>query len=469
MRPTEVAQGLVAGPGPAVPQPVMRDGESWPQFPADEDATFAVQAAVAAERSRIAREMHDSTSKSLLGIAIAAASLCAPRPPGDPRWLEQRLRDLARLAQHAVSETRSVINNLRDDPLGEAVRCVATAWGLAAGASVSLAVAPAGDAPEGVRREIVAVLCELLHNVQQHARASRVEVSLRTVAQGLSLAVADNGVGFCPPADLRDLESAGHRGLPGIAEWVRQIGGALIIRSRPGPGTHVAVHIPVRADDRHQPPAMPPPSPPVRVVIAEENPVLRSGLRAVLECAPDLEIVAEAHSGKETVEQVERHGPDVLLLDAGLQMADGSAVLPQISGLTRVVMLTCADDGSLAVRAAGAGEHRYAALGEFEPSGLIQIVHDAARRSPYLVPPPRMAAFPGPASGVNGASLSHRGGELTPREREVMGLIAEGLSNRQIAARLVISEKTVKNHICSIYQRIGVDGRSAAVSRWRQL
>jgi DNA-binding NarL/FixJ family response regulator/anti-sigma regulatory factor (Ser/Thr protein kinase) len=467
MRPTEVAQGLVAEPGPAVPQPVTRDYESWPQFPADEDATFAVQAAVAAERARIAREMHDSTSKSLLGIAIAAASLCAPRHPGDPLWLEQRLRDLARLAQHAVSETRSVINNLRDDSLGEAVRCVATAWGLAAGASVSLAVAPAGDAPEGVRREIVAVLCELLHNVQQHARASRVAVSLRTVAQGLSLAVSDDGVGFCPPADLRELESAGHHGLPGIAERVRQIGGALIIRSRPGPGTHVAVHIPVRAGGRHQPPAVPP-SAPVRVVIAEENPVLRSGLRAVLECAPDLEIVAEAHSGKETVEQVERHGPDVLVFDAGLQMADGSAVLPRISGLTRVVVLTCADDGSLAVRAADAGEHRYAALGEFEPSDLIQIVHDAARRSPYPAPPP-MAAFPGRPNGVNGASLSHRGGELTPREREVMGLIAEGLSNRQIAARLVISEKTVKNHICSIYQRIGVDGRSEAVSRWRQL
>jgi two-component system, NarL family, response regulator DevR len=120
------------------------------------------------------------------------------------------------------------------------------------------------------------------------------------------------------------------------------------------------------------------------------------------------------------------------------------------------------------VRAAGAGEHRYAALGEFEPSDLIQVVHDAARRNPYLAPP-QTAVFPGRPHSVNGASLSHRDSELTPREREVMGLIAEGLSNRQIAARLVISEKTVKNHICSIYQRIGVEGRREAVSRWRQL
>src|SRR5512135_1077635 len=100
MRPTEVVQGLVAEPGSAAPQPVSRAYEPWLQLLDDDGATFAVQAAVAAERARIAREMHDSTSKSLLGIAIAAASLCAPRRSADPRWLEQRLRDLARLAQH---------------------------------------------------------------------------------------------------------------------------------------------------------------------------------------------------------------------------------------------------------------------------------------------------------------------------------------------------------------------------------
>lgn len=443
------------------------DDEAWSHVPDDEGEAFAVQAAVAAERARIGREMHDCIGKNLLGIAIAAASLCSQQRPADQHSRDQRLRDLARLAQHAVAETWSVINNLRDDALGDAVRCVAAAWGIAAGASVSVAVAPGSEATEEIRREIVVILHEVLRNVEKHAHASQVQVSLRRMAQGISLTVADDGVGFSPPADVRELESAGRQGLIGIAERARRVGGVLTIRSRPGPGTRIVVQIPVPATGRREPAAAPPVAPVARVVIAEENPVLRSGLRTVLESAPEVEIVAEAVNGKETIEQVRRHRPDVLLFDACMQMADGSAVIPQVDELTQVVVLTCADDGSLAVRTAGAGEHRYAALGEFEPADLIQIMLDAARRNP--VPSLHPANSEDRTQHGNGMVWRHRGGELTPREREVMGLIADGLSNRQIAARLVISEKTVKNHICSIYQRIGVYGRSQAVNRWREL
>jgi DNA-binding NarL/FixJ family response regulator/two-component sensor histidine kinase len=462
--PTEEAQGLAAEVGSADQSVDARDCDTWP-VPSGESATFAAQAAVAAERARFAREMHDSVGKSLLGIAIAAASLISPTSPPDPHSLDQRLHDLARLAQHAVSETRSVINNLREGALGDAVRCMATAWGIAAGASISLAVAPGSDATEEIGSEIITILHEVLRNVEKHAHATQVQISLCKVAQGISLNVADNGVGFCPPADLRELESAGRRGLVGIAECAQRVGGVLVIESRPGLGARIVVQVPVSATGGRQSLAVPPPV--ARVIVAEDNPVLRSGLRAVLESAPEVEIVAEAVNGTETVDQVRRHGPDVLLFDACMRMADGSEVIPRVSRLTQVVVLTCGDDGSLAARTVGANEHRYAALGEFEPADLIQIVLDAARHKPVRA---LHTADPEDRSQHgNGMALRRRGGELTPREREVMGLIADGLSNRQIAARLVISEKTVKNHICSIYQRIGVCGRSQAVSRWREL
>ena len=141
------------------------------------------------------------------------------------------------------------------------------------------------------------------------------------------------------------------------------------------------------------------------------------------------------------------------------------ATIRQISPLTRVVTLTSMDDANLAMGAVAAGASGCLLRGEFEPGELIQAVLGAARQQPV----------PEPYAGANGKSSLRAGlGRrprpmgLRPREMEIMGLIAEGLSNRQIAARLVITEKTVKNHICSIYQRFGVTERSQAVSHWRE-
>ena len=100
-------------------------GASHPAAPGADDAQLIARTAVAAERSRIARELDDAAGKSLLGIALVADSLSAPQWSADPRSLDDRLRELGRLARQAVSEARCVINDLRDDVLGNAVRSVA--------------------------------------------------------------------------------------------------------------------------------------------------------------------------------------------------------------------------------------------------------------------------------------------------------------------------------------------------------
>jgi DNA-binding NarL/FixJ family response regulator len=359
--PTEGAQWweVVADVGYELHAPPAGRGSSAALPGSDsESAFYVVRAAIAAERARIAHELHESVNKSLLGIAMIAGSIFPLRSPADPQSLERRLRELARLAQGAVAETRGVISDLADDAPG--------------------------------------------------------------------------------------------------------------VRPGPGKGTRIAVEINVPA-----------PRGPglravrtgcaVRVVIAEENPVLRSGLRAVFAQAPGIEVVGEAANDMQAVEEVCRHRPDVLLLNAGMPLASSLETIRKISRVTEVVVLTCSDDASLAARAmAGAGARLYALRGELEPAELIQMVRDAALRGPAAVPD----AVAGPGhhtqeGGGNGRAGRNQASGLTPREREVMELIAEGLSNRQIAARLVISEKTVKNHICSIYQRIGVYERSEAVDRWR--
>jgi DNA-binding NarL/FixJ family response regulator len=283
------------------------------------------------------------------------------------------------------------------------------------------------------------------------------------------LSVADDGTGHRPQpdlADLAELRADGRSGLAGISERARRLGGRVIVGSRPGGGTRLQAEIPAPAPAR-QVPRVASATSQVRVIVADSNPVFRLGLRAALEHAAGIEIAAEADNGEDAITLVRRHHPDVLLLDVRMPLPGGPAAISHLSRLTQVVLLTSLDDADLVMETAAAGASGCVMREELEHGELIQVVMDVARPRPISAGPARIDAA--------GSLLTDPGRApsksvvLRPREREIMGLIAEGLSNRQIAARLVITEKTVKNHICSIYQRFGVGDRSQAVSRWREL
>jgi DNA-binding NarL/FixJ family response regulator/anti-sigma regulatory factor (Ser/Thr protein kinase) len=455
-----------AGP-PAERRPSVPDGKSPPAL----GDYHHVRTAVAAERARIARQMDDTVSKTLLGVSMVADSLATVPRATDRQALDHQLTELAQLARRAVSDTRSVINDLREEALAGEVRSVATGWGILTGLQVSCQLEAGGTVPADIRREIMAILGEALRNVEQHARASRVRVLLRRAGHRLVLAVEDDGTGQRLPPDLATLRAAGCCGLAGMNERARRLGGRLIVQSRPGRGTRVQVEIPAPAPARQPSPAASVTSQ-VRAIVADGNPVFRLGLRAALERAPGIRIAAEAANGDDAITLVRTHQPDVLLLDIRMPLPGGAATIAHLSQLTQVVMLTSADDGPLVMEAAAAGASGCLMRGELEQGELIQVVLDAAGQRPV---PAHHA--PAGAAGPLRANLGRAASgpaacspmDLRPREREIMGLIADGLSNRQIAARLVITEKTVKNHICSIYQRFGVSERSQAVSLWQQL
>jgi DNA-binding NarL/FixJ family response regulator len=453
--------GQVRPTGPAAERRAsVPDGKSPPAV-----GDSHVRAAVAAERARIARQMDDTVSKSLLGLSMVAASLVSAPQEADLHALDQQLRELARLARRAVSDARCVINDLRGEALSGEVRSVATAWSILTGINVSLELAPESEVSADVRSEILAVLRAALRNVEQHARASRVRVWLRRVGEELLLAIADDGVGFCPPADLAELRADRRTGLIGMHERALRLGGKLTIESWPGGGSRLQVEMPAPVPASRQLRAVPA-TVQVQVIIADSNPMLRLGLRAALEHAPGLKIAAEADNGEDAVALVRRHHPEVLLLDIRMARAEGPETITQLSQLTQVVMLTCVDDAHLVMTAVAAGASGCIMREELEQGELIQVVIDAARQRP-------IPAWHGQADAAG--SLRPKLGEavsrpmgLRPRELEILGLIADGLSNRQIAARLGITEKTVKNHICSIYQRCGVCERSQAVRCWRE-
>jgi DNA-binding NarL/FixJ family response regulator len=195
----------------------------------------------------------------------------------------------------------------------------------------------------------------------------------------------------------------------------------------------------------------------IRVVIADDHKVVRIGLEQLLQTFDDVEFLGAGVGGEEAVTLCERHHPDVLLLDLSMPDLDGIEVtkrLGDVSPDTKVVVFTSFSDRERIVKALDAGAVGYL-LKDAEPEELHAAVQAAARGEAPLTP--RAAA----------ALLAHRRDrpadiELTPREREVLALVVDGLANKQIARRMGISEKTVKGHLTNLFQRIGVADRTQA-------
>jgi DNA-binding NarL/FixJ family response regulator len=206
------------------------------------------------------------------------------------------------------------------------------------------------------------------------------------------------------------------------------------------------------------------------VLIADDNAVIRQGVRALLtSSADDIEVVGEASTGREAIDQAEALRPDVVLLDIRMPVMDGVKAAERLATQCKVMMLTYSDDEPMVAGAIRAGAHGYLVHGRFEPDELTRAVRDLAGGKRIVSPSVAPVIFELIARGENHEPATRRDSgpdALTEREREVMTSISRGRSNRDIANELVISEKTVKNHIRAIYDKLGVGSRAEAMAVW---
>ncbi len=200
----------------------------------------------------------------------------------------------------------------------------------------------------------------------------------------------------------------------------------------------------------------------VRVVVADDHPVFREGLRGVLASLPDVHLVAECADGDEALAAVDEHQPDVVLMDLHMPGTGGIEATRAITARhpgTAVLVLTMLEDDDSVLAALRAGARGYLVKGS-PPEEVIRAVESVAAGE---------AVFgPHIAERVLGYFASPRPAtlpELTEREREVLALIAQGRSNKELAARLVLSPKTVRNHISNIFSKLQVTDRAAAIAR----
>ena len=203
---------------------------------------------------------------------------------------------------------------------------------------------------------------------------------------------------------------------------------------------------------------------PIRVLLADDHTLFRKGVRTLLEQMPDLEVVGEAASGEEVLARAQELVPDVVLMDIkmpGMTGIEATRSILQENPHIGVILVTMFDDPESVFSGMRAGARGYV-LKEAEPEELRRAVEAAYRGEVILCPIiakkvlNHFARDPGRQPG-----LPHD--QLTQRELEVLQLAADGLGNREIAGRLVVSEKTVKNHIANIFSKLQVNDRTQAI------
>ena len=200
----------------------------------------------------------------------------------------------------------------------------------------------------------------------------------------------------------------------------------------------------------------------IRIMIADDHSIVREGLKQLLELESDFEVVGQAANGVETIERVKELKPDVLLLDINMPIMNGIKALKKLKedGIdTKVVILTIHEDREYLIETMQIGASGYI-LKDSDSASFFRAIRDANSGESYIQP--KLAADLIKEFNKPRSSRIKKENELTQREYEVIALIADGLNNKDIAEKLFISEKTVKNHVSNIFRKINVSDRTQA-------
>ena len=419
----------------------------------------AALAAQEEERARVARDLHDEVNQSLtaLLLRLEAARVKAPVE------LAHELADTKALANQAMEELLMLARQLRPTALDD----LGPQGG--AGRPRRGARAPGRDQDElrGARRLLRPAVRRAARRLpgRPGGALERRPSLRRRDRQGppaasdppgegdrVELTVGDDGSGFTFDQAARGL------GIAGMRERALLVGGDVEVESRPNVGTRVSLRVPLHpADTETRPWSNPQTEPqPMKVLIADDHGIVRSGLRMLLERQMDIEVIGEAADGAQARDMAIRERPDLAILDVKMPKLTGLQATREIRAQApdvAVLILSMYDDERYLFEALKAGASGYVLKAQAD-SDLLEAVRAVERGEPFLTPEAQRALI----KDVLGEGSS-REEELTPREQEVVKLVAEAHTNREIAEILHLSEKTVENHRSNAMRKLGMRDR----------
>ncbi len=436
-------------------------------------AELARAEATGLERERVVRDVHDSVARALASVVLHLDSAGdpaeqvsghpAPRlttagpAAADPIELA---RQAARLALRHTAQplsappTNPAARTEVEDGIGAEVdRARGT------GLDIRLVVAgPRRPLPGDLGRVLVALGRQAIANIVAHADARTARVGLVYGASEAVLLVQDDGVGFdLAEVPRPDGSRVGPRGpglpeLAEISERARDLGGTVQIDATPGWGTTIRAAIPFRSMAEGNPAPQPGRRPTVLVV--EQRPLVRAGLISLLQEHGDLvQVVGEVTDAGEAMDAVRLLTPDVVLIDVALP-SGGAALTASLTGVTAVIVIGEQTAGDRRVREMLRAGARGVVMIDADAATLCRAVTAAARGDALFTDEVLHGLYDGPAP------LADEQPTLTPREREVRALVAQGLPDKRIAEQLHISVKTVEKHVGAALRKAGARNRT---------
>ncbi|WP_094547163.1 response regulator [Petroclostridium xylanilyticum] len=202
----------------------------------------------------------------------------------------------------------------------------------------------------------------------------------------------------------------------------------------------------------------------IRILIADDHSMVRQGLKQIVELEEDMEVVAQASNGEEAVNLAMEVQPDVILMDINMPKVNGIQAIAQLKEKgcsSKIIMLTIHADREYLVKTVQLGAAGYV-LKDADSDVLIKAIQSVYKGQSYIQPTMTTELIKEFTKGVSEEHSNKNQNLLTQREIEVLELIAEGMLNKEIAAKLYISEKTVKNHVSNIFKKLNVSDRTQA-------
>jgi len=435
--------------------------------------------AIAEEYERMGRDLHDGLGQVMGFLNVETQAVQTLLEQGQTEAALTGLQRMAGIVQNAHARIRSFILGLRSPEtrtqglfamLDESLREMGANLGIQA----VLSIPADADNPlfsPAVETQAAYIIGEALNNVRKHAQARRVEVLFSIAGEMAQIIISDDGVGFDPA----QAKVQGHFGLNVMRERAETAGGRLELRSAPGKGVKVLVFLPLQNTAAEKvPEADAVQLQNLRVLLADDSPLFLEGMRNLL-LARGVKVVGMAHDGLEACEKARLLAPDVVIMDIQMPGLNGleatRRIKTELPGL-KVVMLTASEDEENLFEAIRSGAAGYM-LKNLVADEFCRMLAGLARGESPL--PPGMASRlvsefsrSSTPTGRDGEALS-ADEELNPRQWQILNQAATGLTYKEVAESLEISEATVKYHMGQILERLHVKNREQAVAKARKI